>query len=66
MWKIQTVLYGYIKTDDIYKSILGDVKTRVDTSNHELERPLTKGKSDKISDKKNEVNIFLKKITKNL
>ena len=52
MWKIQTVLYGYIKTDDIYKSILGDVKTRVDTSNHELERPLTKGKSDKISDKK--------------
>ena len=27
----------YIKTDDIYKHIAGDVETRNDTSNYELE-----------------------------
>ena len=38
----------YIKTDDIYKNIAEDVKTRLDTSNYGLEcssigRPLPKG-----------------------
>ena len=34
----------YIKTDDIYKNIAKDVETRFDTSNYELDSPLTKGK----------------------
>ena len=39
------VLHGYrftvyIKTDDIYKDIVEDVKTRFDTSTYELDRPL--------------------------
>ena len=34
----------YIKTDDIYKDIAEDVETRFDTSNHELERSLVKGR----------------------
>ena len=34
----------YIKTNDIYK----DVKTKFDTSNYELERPLPKGKNKKV------------------
>ena len=34
----------YIKTDDIYKGIAEDVKTRFDTSsNYELGRPLPNG-----------------------
>ena len=40
-------LIVYIKTDDIYKGIAEDVETRFDTSNHELERPLPKGKNEK-------------------
>ena len=28
----------YIKTDDIYKDISGDVETRFDTSDYELEK----------------------------
>ena len=35
----------YIKTDDIYKSIAEDVKTRFDTSNYELDGPLPKVKN---------------------
>ena len=31
----------YIKTNDIYKNIVEDVETRFDTSNYELDRPLT-------------------------
>ena len=31
----------YIKTNDIYKDIVEDVETRFDTSNYELDRPLT-------------------------
>ena len=38
----------YIKTDDIYKDIAEDVKTRFDTSSYELDRPLTKGKNKKV------------------
>ena len=50
---IQTYVYRYIcfivyiKTDDIYKDIAQDVKTRFDTSNYELKRPLPKGKNKK-------------------
>ena len=34
----------YIKTDDIYKYIAKDVQTRFDTSNYELDKPLSNGK----------------------
>ena len=37
-------LIVYIKTDDIYKGIAGDVETRFDTSNCELDRPLPQEK----------------------
>ena len=36
---------AYLKTDDIYKDITGDVEIRFDTSNYELEKPLRKGKN---------------------
>ena len=36
-----------IKTNDIYKDIADDVKTRFDTSNYELDRPLAKAKDKK-------------------
>ena len=32
----------YIKTDDTYKDIAEDGETKFDTSNHGLDRPLTK------------------------
>ena len=38
----------YIKTDDIYKDITEDFETRFNTSNYELERPLPKGKYEKV------------------
>ena len=41
----------YMKTEDIYVGIAKDVETRFDTSNHELERPLPKGKIKKLSHK---------------
>ena len=34
----------YIKTDDVYEDIGEDVEARFDTSNYELDRPLTKEK----------------------
>ena len=34
----------YIKADDTYKDIVEDVETSFDTSNYELNRPLSKGK----------------------
>ena len=37
----------YIKTDDIYKDIAEDVENRIDTSNYELDQPLSKGKNKK-------------------
>ena len=37
-----------IKTDDIYEEIAGSVKTRFDTPNYELDRPLTEGKNKKV------------------
>ena len=38
---------AYIKTDNIYKDVQGDVEARFDTSNYELDRPLPKGKGQK-------------------
>ena len=38
----------YIKTDDVCKDIAEDVETRFDTSNYELNRPLSKRKNKKV------------------
>ena len=38
----------YIRTDDIYKDIAGDVETRFDTSNYELDRPFPTGNNKKL------------------
>ena len=38
----------YIKIDDIFKDTAEDVTTKFDTSNHELDRPLPKGKNKKV------------------
>ena len=38
----------YIKTDDFYKDIAEHSETRFDTSNLELERPLSKGKNKEV------------------
>ena len=38
----------YIKTDDVYRDIAEDVETRFNTSNYELDRPLPKGKIEKV------------------
>ena len=38
----------HVKTDDIYKDIVEDVKARFDTSNYELDGPLPKGKNKKV------------------
>ena len=45
---IQTCFIVYIKTNDIYKDIAEDIETRFDASNHELDRPLPKGKNKKV------------------
>ena len=37
-----------IKTDDISKHIAEDVETKFDTSNYELDRPLTTEKNKKV------------------
>ena len=37
----------YIKTDNIYKYIAEDVGARLDTSNYELDKPLSRGKNKK-------------------
>ena len=38
----------HVKIDDIYKDIAKDVETRFDTSNFEIDRLLSKGKSKKV------------------
>ena len=38
----------YIKTDYLYIDIAENVKTRFDTSNYELDRPLPEGKNKKV------------------
>ena len=37
-----------VKTDDIYKDIPEYVETRFDTSNYELDKPISKGKNKKV------------------
>ena len=39
----------YIKIDDIYKDIAEDTETRFDTSNYELDGPLSQGKYKKVT-----------------
>ena len=52
-WKCKALLYGCrelhcpFKTDDVYKDIVENVETRFDTSNYDLDRPLTKEKNKK-------------------
>ena len=46
---IQTALIVYIKTEVIYSDIAKDVETRFDTVNYELDRPLPKGKNNKVA-----------------
>ena len=37
-----------MKIDDIYKDIAENIKTRLNTSNYELDRPLPKGRNKKV------------------
>ena len=37
-----------VKTDDIYKDIPEYIETRFDTSNYELDKPISKGKNKKV------------------
>ena len=37
-----------VKTDDIYKDIAEDIETIFDTSNFEIDRPVSKGKNKKV------------------
>ena len=51
LYSLQCIAYSfivYIKTDYIYKDIVEDVKTKLDTSNYELDRSLPKGKNKKV------------------
>ena len=41
---------GYIKIDNIYKDIADDVETKFNTSNYELDRPLPRGKTKKVTE----------------
>ena len=38
----------HVKTEDAYKDIARDIETRFDTSNYEADKPLPKGKNDKV------------------
>ena len=38
----------YVKTDDIYKDIAEDVEKWFDTSNDKIDRPLPKGRNEKV------------------
>ena len=42
------VLVWLCKTNDVYKEIAQNIETRFDTSNYELERPLPRGKNEKV------------------
>ena len=61
-WKNKAVLYGHrhntykngrylfiahIKTEDIYKDVVEDVEKRFDTSNYDVDRPLSMEKIKK-------------------
>ena len=41
---------NYVKSKNIYIDIAKTVKTRFDTSNYEIERPLSQEKAKKLSD----------------
>ena len=45
---MDSAIIVYIKADNIHKDIAEDVKTRFDTSNYELDRPLPKGNNKKL------------------
>ena len=45
---ISKSLVVYRKTDYIYEDIAGDVQSRFETSNYELDTPLFKGKTKKV------------------
>ena len=49
-----------IKTDYIYKDIAEDVETRFETSNYELERPLSKGKNEIVIEMKHKLGRKIK------
>ena len=55
------MLYGYIqlflniKSEDGFENIADDVEERFDTSNYEVNRPLSTGKNKKKNDWSNEV-----------
>ena len=42
------IVYSFIVKHDIYKDIAENIETRFDTSNYELDRPLSKGKNKKV------------------
>ena len=42
------IVYSFIVKHDIYKDIAENIETRFDSSNHELDRPLSKGKNKKV------------------
>ena len=46
---ILIILLSTYEWDDIFKDRAEDVKTRFDNSNHELDRPLPKGKHKKVT-----------------
>ena len=51
LYSLQYIAYSfivYIKTDYIYKDIVEDVKTKLDTSSYELDRSLPKEKNEKV------------------
>ena len=41
----------YVKNEDVYEDIADDFKKRFDTSNYELNRPLSTGKCDRIDER---------------
>ena len=45
---VRDSFFVYVKTDDIYKYIAEDDETRIDNSNYELNRPLSRGKNKKV------------------
>ena len=42
------IVYSFTVKHDIYKDIAENIETRFDTSNYELDRPLSKGKNKKV------------------
>ena len=53
----------YVKMEDVFKGLAGDVEKRFDTSNYKLKRPLPIDKNKVIGRMKDELK---RKITKNI